>query len=92
MSENNRFLQAQENNLSLPQNTEKTCALMHFTKALEFVNEHEVFRTLDLHKYLRCGYHSVCQVLDALMALCVIELVEEKPRRFKRLIKNTNNA
>ena len=81
----------EENILTMPPNPENVNALKLFARALKFLNDHEVFRTLDLHKYLRCGYHTVCMVLDALMALCVIELIEEKPRRFKRLIENTDN-
>ena len=38
-----------------------------------------------MQKYLKTGYGKTVKILDALVALCVIEVVEEKPIKYKRL-------
>ncbi len=67
---------------------DKTCALEPFIKSLEFVKETEEFKTAQLQRYLKCGYGTVCKVLDALRALCVIEIVSGPPYPiYKSLLK-----
>ena len=66
---------------------DKTCALEQFLQSLDFVKNNEEFKLVDLQRYLMCGFATVCKVRDALVALCVIEMAEESPRKYKR-IKN----
>ena len=66
----------------------KTCALESFLKSLDFVSETHEFRTSDLQRYLKCGYGTVCKVIDALCTICVIEIKSGPPYTlYKSLIK-----
>ena len=57
------------------------CKLPIFMKSLEFLRENEGFRTVDLQRFLRTGgYSKVIKVIDALLALGIIEIADEKER------------
>ena len=74
----------------LPAEPDKTCALNLLPRALDFVRERDTeFGTVDIQKFLKAGYGKVVQILDALVALCVIEVVEEKPIKYKRLCEKS---
>ena len=70
----------------LPPEPDKSCALHLLPRALDFVRERDSeFGTAQMQKYLKTGYGKTVKILDALVALCVIEVVEEKPIKYKRL-------
>jgi hypothetical protein len=73
--------------VELPDMVDKTCALEAFLKSLDFVKNNEEFKLVDLQRYLMCGFGTACKVRDALVALCVIEMEEESPCKYRR-IKN----
>ena len=73
--------------VELPTEEDKTCALKQFLQSLDFVQENEEFKLVDLQRYLGCRFGAVCKVRDALVVLCVIEMVEGTSRKYKR-IKN----
>lgn len=67
-----------------------TCALEEFNKSIDFVRGREEFCTADIQRHLKCGFGTVCKVLDALRALCVIEETASKSkggRVYRRLFK-----
>ena len=66
---------------------DKTCALEQFMQSLNFVKENKEFKLVDLQRYLQCRFGTACKVRDALVALCVVEMVEEVPRKYKRIEK-----
>ena len=70
--------------VELSDEEDKTCALEQFLQSLVFVKENEVFKLVDLQRYLRCGFGTACKVRDVLVTLCVIEMVEEPSRKYKR--------
>lgn len=71
---------------TFPAETNKKCALHLLPSALDFVRERDTeFGTVDIQKFLKAGYGKVVKVMDAMLALCVIEVTEEKPRKYKRL-------
>ena len=70
----------------LPAEPDKTCALNLLPRALDFVRERDTeFGMVDIQKFLKVGYGEVVKVIDAMLALCVIEITEERPRKYKRL-------
>ena len=70
----------------LPPGPDKSCALHLLPRALDFVRERDSeFGTAQMQKHLKTGYGKTVKILDALVALCVIEIVEEKPIKYKRL-------
>ena len=70
----------------LPPEPDKSCALHLLPRALDFVRVMDTeFGTAQMQKYLKTGYGKAVKILDALIALCVIEVVEEKPIKYKRL-------
>ena len=73
--------------VELPDAEDKTCALEQFLQSLDFVKNNEEFKLVDLQRYLGCRFGTGCKVRDALVALCVIEMAEESPRKYRR-IKN----
>ena len=73
--------------VELPDEEDKTCALEQFLEALNFVQENEEFKLVDLQRYLQCGFGTACKVRDALVALCVIERMDEPSRKYKRIEK-----
>ena len=73
--------------VELPDEEDKTCALEQFLEALNFVQENEEFKLVDLQRYLQCGFRTACKVRDALVALCVIEMVEESLCKYRRIKK-----
>ena len=70
---------------------DKKPKLKEFLSALDFVHETEEFTTSELQIYLKCGYGTVCKVLDALCLLCVLEAVDGDHSsgrcRYRRLLK-----
>ena len=73
--------------VELPDEIDKACALDAFFKSLDFVKNNEEFKLVDLQRYLGCRFGTVCKVRDALVALCVIEMSEESPRKYRRIKK-----
>ena len=74
--------------IELTDKPDKVHALEPFIKSLEFVKETEEFKTAQFQRYLKCGYGTVCKVLDALCALCVIEIISGPPYTiYKSLLK-----
>ena len=89
MKKTNRFTYSsvEEFMVELPDKEDKTCALEQFLEALNFVQENEEFKLVDLQRYLQCGFRTACKVRDALVALCVIEMVEESLCKYRRIKK-----
>ena len=60
-----------------PEATEKSRIIDNFIKnikkSLEFIKTTETFKTVDLQRYLRCGYGDTCRVLDTLVLFGVIK-------------------
>lgn len=60
-----------------PEETEKSRIIdnfiEHLKKSLEFIKTIEAFKTVDIQRYLRCGYSDTCRVLDTLVLFGVIE-------------------
>ena len=73
--------------VELPDEEDKSCALEPFLQSLDFVKNNEEFKLVDLQRYLGCSFGTVCKVRDALVALCVIEMAEESPRKYRRIKK-----
>ena len=73
--------------VELPTEEDKTCALEQFLQSLDFVQENEEFKLVDLQRYLGCRFGTVCKVRDALVALCVIEKMDETSRKYKGIKK-----
>ena len=73
--------------VELPDEEDKSCALEPFLQSLDFVKANEEFKLVDLQRYLGCGFGTACKVRDALVALCVIEIVEGSSRKYKRIGK-----
>ena len=73
--------------VELPDKEDKTCELEQFMRSLNFVKENEEFKLVDLQRYLQCGFGTACKVRDALAALCVIEMLEESPCKYRRIKK-----
>lgn len=59
--------------------------LQNFLLSLNFLRERDEFKTVELHRYLRCGYSEVCRVIDGLILLKVIEVAGENPRKYRRI-------
>ena len=74
-----------------PEETEKSRIIdnfiEHLKKALEFITTTEVFKTVDIQRYLRCGYSDTCRVLDALILIGVVEKTEAAPSKYIIKIK-----
>ena len=70
---------------------DKTPKLKAFISSLDFVRETEEFKTVELQRYLKCGYGTVCKVIDALCMLNVIEKIENSQSngglRYRRIIR-----
>ena len=73
--------------VELPDKEDKTCALEAFLKSLDFVKNNEEFKLVDLQRYLQCRFGTACKVRDALVALCVMERMDEPSRKYKRIEK-----
>ena len=77
----------------LPDKQDKSCKLSFFLSALDFVRERDEFKTCDLQRYLKCGYGTVCKVLDALCMLCVVEIIEGPPHiKYRSLMAQQDNS
>ena len=74
-----------------PEETEKSRIIdnfiEHLKKALEFIKTTEAFKTVDIQRYLRCGYSDTCRVLDALILIGVVEKTEAAPSKYIIKIK-----
>ena len=61
----------------LPEETKKSRIIdnfiEHLKKSLEFIKTIEAFKTVDIQRYLRCGYSDTCRVLDTLVLFGGIE-------------------
>ena len=47
--------------------------MQHLKNSLEFIKTTEEFKTVDMQRYLKCGYSDTCRVLDALVLFGVIK-------------------
>jgi len=56
------------------------CKLPLFMRALDFIRENETFHTANLQRFLHTGYSRVIKVIDALLALGIIGIADEKER------------
>ena len=60
-----------------PEETEESRILDKFMQllknSLEFIKTTDEFKTVDMQRYLKCGYSDTCRVLDALVLFSVIE-------------------
>ncbi len=73
-----------------PTEPNRKCALHLLPSALDFVRKSDTeFGTAQMQKHLKAGYGQTAKVIDALIALCVIEIAEEKPRKYKRLCEKS---
>ena len=69
---------------TLPSGPDKSCALHLLPRALDFVRErNDEFGTAQMQKHLKTGYSKMIKIIDALIALCVIEIVIENPRMYR---------
>ena len=66
---------------------DKTCALGAFVEALAFVRDNESFSTIDMQKTLCCKYTTAIKVIDALLALCVVEKTEQDTHKYQRCVE-----
>ena len=74
----------------LPPEPDKSCALHLLPRALDFVRARAgEFGTAQMQKHLKTGYGKTVKILDALVDLCVIEVLEEKPIKYKRLCEKS---
>ena len=71
----------------LPEETEKTCIIDTFLRSLEFIKTVEEFKTVDMQRYLRCGYGDTCRVIDALLLLGVAKKTDAAPSKYIITIK-----
>ena len=80
-AENNYLLQG------IPKN-EPNFKLPIFMKSFDFLRENESFRTFDLQRFLHTGYSRVIKVIDALLALGIIDILDdgELPIRYYRSV------
>ncbi len=80
----------------LPAETEKSRIIdnfiQHLKKSLEFIKTAEEFKTVDMQRYLKCGYSDTCRVLDAFVLFGVIMETENTPVRYKVVLKGENSA
>jgi hypothetical protein len=56
-----------------------------FLESLEFIKARECFNTVELQKFLKCSFHDVMKVIDALVVLSLVEKNEDEsisPRYF----------
>ena len=79
--DNNYLLQG------IPKN-EQNFKLPIFMKSFDFLRENESFRTFDLQRFLHTGYSRVIKVIDALLALGIIDILDdgELPIRYYRSV------
>ena len=61
--------------IELSDSPDKTNVLPHFISALDFLDGREEFSKAELQRYLKCGYGTVCKILDAMFVLCVVDKV-----------------
>ena len=74
--------------VELTDEPDNMCKLEFFLESLEFVRATAEFKTCDLQRYLKCGYGTVCKVLDALCVLRVIEIIEGPPNiKYRSLVR-----
>ena len=74
-----------------PEETEKSRIIdnfiEHLKKSLEFIKTIEAFKTVDIQRYLRCGYSDTCRVLDTLVLLGAVEKTGAAPSTYIIKIK-----
>jgi hypothetical protein len=70
-----------------PEETEKSRIIdnfiEHLKKSLEFIKTTEAFKTVDIQRYLRCGYSDTCRVLDALILIGEVEKTGDGYSKYK---------
>ncbi len=80
----------------LPAEAEKSRILDKFMQllknSLEFIKTTDEFKTVDMQRYLKCGYSDTCRVLDVLVLFGVIMETENTPVRYKVVWKGENSA
>ncbi len=80
----------------LPEETEKSRIIdkfmQHLKKSLEFIKTAEEFKTVDMQRYLKCGYGYAWRVIDTLVLFGVIMETENTPVRYKVVLKGENSA
>ena len=77
-----------EYTVELPDEINETCKLEFFMLSLDFVKENDEFSTAEMQRHLKCGYGTVCKVLDALCAICVIKIKAGPPHTiYQSLLK-----
>lgn len=75
----------------LPAKTEKTCIIDKLLSALEFIKTAEDFKTVDMQRYLKCGYGDTCRVIDSLLLLDAVEKIENKSTKHKVALKGEDS-
>lgn len=75
----------------LPKGTEKSRILDIFMQllenSLEFIKTTKEFKTVDMQRYLKCGYGDTGRILDALVLFGLIEESEEMPKKYKTMYR-----
>lgn len=71
----------------LPAKAEKSCIIEEFLSSLEFIKTAKEFKTVDMQRYLRCGYGDTCRVIDALLLLGVAKKTDAAPSKYIMTIK-----
>lgn len=75
----------------LPEETEKSRVIdkfiEHLKESLEFIKTTGAFKTVDMQRYLRCGYSDTCRVLDTLVLLGAVEKTGAAPSTYIIKIK-----
>lgn len=75
----------------LPEETEKSRVIdkfiEHLKESLEFIKTTGAFKTVDMQRYLRCGYGDTCRVIDALLLLGVAKKTDAAPSKYIITIK-----
>ena len=89
MQERNKKYTFEDVLAMLPEESEKTCIIDKFLSALELVKTTKEFKTVDMQRYLKCGYSDTCRVIDALVLLGVAEELAESIPGGKYKVKNT---
>ena len=58
----------------------------YIRSSLDFLISHKRFGTVELQRYLRCGYGMVAEVIDSLLNMKIIRIIENIPIKYERTI------
>ena len=58
----------------------------YIRSSLDFLISHKRFGTVELQRYLRCGYSRVIEVIDALLDMGIISIIEDAPKKYERTV------